>query len=165
MALTTPFDRFWAAYPPRPENPKKPARDQFDRLLKAGFAADDLVRAAEAYGAFVRQAKKDLTFVPHARTWLCQRRFEDYLEGSDEKADGPLDAPAEAHPLAWLQPMVGSEAWASWISPLQADVSVRPVVITARTGFALSRVMRDYGAEIRARYGEPDWRVAERQAP
>lgn len=150
------FERFWAAYPRRPENPKAAARAVFGRLLLAGVDPEAIVAGAAAYAALCRREAKDPKFIPHARTWLSQRRFEDYQD--EAPASAPAGEPSpEPHPLAWLLAEIGEEAWRSWIAPLRVETTADGARVVARTGFALDRVRRDWGRRIETHYGQVVW--------
>lgn len=88
------FEAFWKAYPPRPGNPKAAARAQWVRLGNLGALPplETILTAVKAYAAHVRREKIGLEFVAHARTWLSQRRWEDWAP----YADTPLFAPTPA---------------------------------------------------------------------
>lgn len=154
QAVEEAFGRFWAAYPARPENPRAAARAQFAKLVAAGEAPEALIRAAGAYAAFCAKARKDPLFIPHARTWLSQRRFEDFADAPEQAGAGQ---PVPEHPLAWLAAEIGDAAWASWIAPLQLVADDAPAAVLARTQFALDRVRSSWGGLIRARYGQVVW--------
>lgn len=71
------FERFWEAYPKRGgANPKKPARDKFERAVKRGADPEALVAAAASY-AEVMADKVGTEFVAQAVTWLNQERWND----------------------------------------------------------------------------------------
>ena len=145
------FDGFWAAYPCRPDNPKAAARQVFERRVREGADPDAIVGAAGRYAAHCAATQLDSKFVPHARTWLAQRRYEDF-------ADVPAQAapqPDPEHPLAWVKAEIGEARWASWISPL--TLAGDPPVITALTQFALDHVRDEWGYLLRRRYGAVGW--------
>ena len=85
------FERFWAAYPRRPDNPKAAARQVFERRIRAGADAEAIVGAAGRYADQVAATKLDPKFIPHARTWLSQARYEDYPEDVPAPADETVD--------------------------------------------------------------------------
>ncbi|MGI8839729.1 MAG: hypothetical protein ACR2F8_02925 [Caulobacteraceae bacterium] len=154
--LTDAFDRFWAAYPPRPDNPKAAAREVFLRRVREGADPEAIVRAAGRYSALVGRLRTDSAFVAHARTWLSQRRYEDFPE-----PPAPAPAPAtEAHPLAWLAAEIGEAAWKSWIGPLRVDGAT----VTAPTRLALETAAGRWGRAIEARMGEVAWKVRTRES-
>jgi hypothetical protein len=157
--LSEAFEAFWAAYPRRPENPKAAARLVFERRVREGADADAIVRAAGVYAQAMVAAKKDAAFIPHARTWLSQRRYEDYFE--DALASAPASAePSPEHPLAWLKNDIGDAAWSSWIAPLQLLQTVDQVLVIARTQFALDHVKREWGYLVRRHFAaEVSWAV------
>ena len=73
------FADFWDAYPYRRPNPRALAEAAFAAAVKAGAKPADLVAAAVAYAAECKAKGVAEAFVVHARTFLAQRRFEDYL--------------------------------------------------------------------------------------
>lgn len=152
------FDRFWSADPYRKENPKAPARLVFAKLLDEGEDAEALVAAASRYAAFCAAEKIKSTFIPHARKWLNQRYFEDYMTDADAPASAP-SGPNPEHPLATLYAVVGEGAWLSYFAPLAIDTSVSPARITAATRYALDKLQRDYGRQIEAVLGAVTWEV------
>lgn len=162
------FERFWAAYPRRPDNPKAAAREVFVRRVREGADAEAVASAAGRYADACRKSGLDLKFVPHARTWLSQRRYEDFLE-----ADVPASAPAKDascepspdHPLAALREAIGDAAWRSWIQPLTVtQPESGGARIESRNRFALQRVERDYGALIEGVLGPVAWSVSGRNS-
>jgi hypothetical protein len=158
-AILEAFEGFWAAYPSRPDNPKAPARLVFERRVREGADADFIVRAAGRYAAFCASAKKDPEFLPHARTWLSQRRYEDYPDAPDS----PPEAETPEHPLAWLKAAIGEASWKSWIAPLDVLHAAHPVLIIAQTQFALDHVKREWGYLIRAQMGaDVGWAVKQK---
>lgn len=73
------FELFWKLYPKRlGDNPKQPARKAYERAIKAGADPDDIEQGIRRY-AFMCQTtgKLNTEFIPHATTWLNQRRWED----------------------------------------------------------------------------------------
>ena len=149
--LSEAFEAFWAAYPRRPDNPKAAARLVFERRVREGADAAEIVGAAGRYAAFVVAQKIDPPFIPHARTWLSQRRYEDYPV--DVQASAPVE-PSPEHPLAWLKGQIPVSAWASWIAPLQVlSAGDEPARIIAKTDFALRYVKSEWGYLFRAHYG------------
>ena len=74
------FAQFWAAYPTRPGNPKKPALEVWLRLEKqrALPPVEIMVAAAQAYAVSIRRDKTEAKFIAHARTWLNQERWKEF---------------------------------------------------------------------------------------
>lgn len=74
------FELFWACYPKRSgANPKAEARKVWDKMLSKGQLPpmEELLRATQIFASQCGREKITGTqFVPHARTWLNQRRFE-----------------------------------------------------------------------------------------
>lgn len=119
-SLRTDFEAFWNAYPVRSPNPRALAETAYARAVAAGAIPADLVRAADAYAAEVRQRGIGQEFVVHAATFLRQRRHEDYLRApiaeaprrtaSTDEIDHPLwhrvrDQVSEGDFRRWLQPL------------------------------------------------------------
>lgn len=73
------FDQFWAAKPDRDgSNPKKPAREKFLRLCKAGKNPDMIIAAVARLSDHHRaRGSYGTCYVPQMVTWLNQARFED----------------------------------------------------------------------------------------
>ena len=163
MSATLPqiraaFERFKAAYPKRPENGWAPAGLAFDKLVKAGVAPDLMIRAAAAYAAFTAANVADPKFIPMAKRWLAERRFEDFLEEAPASACEPSPEPPPAHPLAWLQGQIPEASWRSWFATLDLDEG-SPVTVIAPTQFALNHVKGEWGYLLRRHYGDVVWAV------
>lgn len=153
------FALFWAAYPVRADNPKKPALVAFAELVARGVEAEALVRAAKAYEAFVRSSGMDRKFVPHARTWLNQERFDDYLTAPGSSDLAP-SGPNPKHPLAALYVQVGEAAWRSYFEPTTVEIGPDATVVTTATAYARDKLQRDYGRDISELLGFPIiWKV------
>lgn len=161
-AVQTAFDALMKAYPARGDNPRAPALVVFARLIAEGDDAEMMVKAAGRFAAVLKAEAREARMIPHTRTWLSQRRFEDYL--TDDQASAPT-GPKPDHPLFWLAAEIGDAAWMSWIAPLTVEKGkwgYDPcMVVRAPTLFALKRVQQDYGDMIRAQLGvETQFRLA-----
>jgi len=152
------FDRFWKAYPYRAENPKAPARVVFARLLKEGVCPEALIAAAGRYARFVEEQKIKSIFIPHARKWLNQGYFEDFMTDPDVPASAPA-GPSPEHPLAALYTHVGEGPWASYFAPLTIEISEAGATLTAATHYARTKLERDYGDLIERALGPVTWKV------
>lgn len=87
------FEEFWLAYPPRGRTPK---RTNKAGALKAWEKLDMLDRQAAFDGLLT--ARKDRgwlepAYIPHASTWLNQRRWEAESESAAETPDGDAELP------------------------------------------------------------------------
>lgn len=162
------FARFMADYPDRPVNPRAPAKAMFARLVREGEDPEFLIRAAGLYARDMKAAAVRPTFIPHARTWLSQRIFDDYRDAADVPAPADEAQPAPEHPMAghpmdWARAHVTPGAWTSWFSRLSVEMAppgvVRPTLITAPTAFARDRVQQEYGHLIRRQFGTVQWRI------
>lgn len=89
------FEQFWRSYPTRKphQNPKKPARQKFDAALKRGVRFADIQRGVENFARYVEQEHTDPKFVPQAKTWLGQERWQGCQEAPE---------PAKAADGGWL---------------------------------------------------------------
>lgn len=118
-SLRSDFDAFWQAYPPRRPNPRAMAETAFLQAVAGGVLPSDLVVAATAYAAEMKRQGVAEAFIVHARTFLAQRRFLDYLAAPAEvaKAQAPE---ANDHPL-WLPlaTRIPAADFRRWIEPLQ----------------------------------------------
>jgi hypothetical protein len=160
LAVQDAFARFWAAYPPRADNPKKPALKVFAQLVEDGADPEGLIRAAAAFAFHVKAKGFDPKFTPHARTWLAQERFEEWMATEvPASAQARASGPNPEHPLARLYGRIGEAAWASYIAPLVITVSFPGARIEAPTRFALDRVRQNWGADIEAQLGRVLWAV------
>lgn len=156
-AVRAAFDRLMKAYPARGDNPRAPALVVFARLVMVeGEDAEVLIAAAGRFAAVLKAEAREARMIPHTRTWLSQRRFEDYL--SDVPASAPA-GPSPEHPLFWLAAEIGDAAWMSYIGPLVLERSGNTNRIEAPTQFALSRVRDSWGRLIQARIGAVLWAV------
>lgn len=159
-ALLDLFDRFWSAYPKRPENPRAPARAVFVKLFEAGEDMPAVVGAARRYAEACRAAKKDPQFIPHARKWLHQRHFEDYLIDADAPASAQATGPSPDHPFAFMAAEIGEAAWRSYLALVQVDDGPAGLIATVPTAFARDHIAKaGWAAQIEAELGEIDWRV------
>ncbi|WEK38656.1 MAG: hypothetical protein P0Y50_08830 [Candidatus Brevundimonas colombiensis] len=158
-AVQAAFDRFWAAYPPRRDNPKKPALKAFVQLVTDGAEPEALVRAAGAFAAHVKSKGFDAQFTPHARTWLAQERFEEWMTTEVPASAQRAAGPNPEHPLAPLYPQIGAAAWASYVAPLTITISFPGARIEAPTRTGLDRLRQNWGREIEAQLGRVMWAV------
>lgn len=147
------FDAFWRAYPPRSPNPRKLAEAAFLRAVVAGVAPSDLVAAATAYAAEVKRKAVAEDYIVHARTFLAQQRFLDYLTPA---APEPMREIAIDHPL-WLamKNRIGTTDFRRWIEPLVV-VSHREgdaALLQAPTRFHRDWVRQHYDLVLKASLG------------
>jgi hypothetical protein len=75
------FEEFWKAYPHRGEasDPKKPAKEKFDRAVKRGADPVAIIAGAKRFAEIERRAGRAGTEkCAQAMTWLNQERWNDY---------------------------------------------------------------------------------------
>lgn len=154
-----PFTAFRAAYPVRVPNPWAPARIAFLKIVKSGIPAADLIAAAGRYAAECKALKIAPEFIPHARTWLSQRRFEDYAGAAE---DAPIAPPADdlADDPCWraLKGRVSREAYRSWLLPCRITVAYTGggeafLCVEAPGKFIASEVRRQFEDDLKIAYG------------
>jgi hypothetical protein len=77
------FLEFWKAYPKRQgSNPRKPAFEKWQRLVKSGIDPGKITAAVKA-GAGFDGKKVGTEFIPQAIKWLNDQRFDDYEPPSE----------------------------------------------------------------------------------
>lgn len=144
------FEAFWRAYPARRPNPRAKAEARF--AIAAGqVRAPDLVAAAEAFAAECRTMKIDGPFVPHAATWLSERRYLDYPPFAALAA--PLH-PSESEPdHAWwptFRGRLGAYDFKVWIPQLSVltHTEAETALVEAPTRFHADYVKQHYGSLV-----------------
>lgn len=89
VAYSDEFERFWRTYPPLEGNPKEPAFAEFQKAIADSVMPETIIDAARRYAA--ASSKTGAAKVAHARTWLHQKRWNDW---ADAPKAGPGPAPA-----------------------------------------------------------------------
>lgn len=90
-ALLADFERFWAEYPRK--DSRASAQREFLRIAPDEATVDRMIARVRASRASAQWLKDGGEFIPHGRTWLHQRRWEDETTAVPPK-------PAEAIKLA-----------------------------------------------------------------
>lgn len=76
------FEEFWAAYPRRPNNPRKAAMAAYKKALASNVSVKHLLTAAQAYASFMEG--ENPKFVAMASTWLNGERWNnDYTKNGE----------------------------------------------------------------------------------
>jgi hypothetical protein len=145
--------RLRAAYPKRTgPDPTSLAKAIFADLVKIGEDAEGLIAAAARYTA----TKPDPKFVPQLKTWLRQRRFEDY--GPEAEPAPAIALDADHHPFRGLVDRVGIGRWATWFKPLRLERDGELSVVIAPSKFHADRVRADFGTVLSDILGEMEIR-------
>lgn len=150
--LRQQFDAFWAAYPPRRPNPRALAERAFVAAIGAGIRPEDLVAAAQGYAAECRRKGIAEDFIVHARTFLTQRRFEDYLRAPE----APIAAVAEAAPdhVLWdvLAGKMPAAEFRMWIAKLAVMgwIPGETGILIAPTRFHRDWVRQHHAVQLQA---------------
>lgn len=156
------FARFWAAYPRRPGDARHMALVNFAKLVKGGVPAEALIASAGVYAKHIADSAIAPTFIQQAKTWLNQRRFEDFPAPAPS-APGP-EGPDD-HPLAWLRAGMSEGDFRAWILPLRVENRDGALCIIARTSLARDRVRNAWGRAIAEQLGEVSWIVERTPQP
>lgn len=86
------FDEFWNVYPHRGKlpDPKKPAREKFERKVRDGTDPQEIIAGAKRYAELVSAEGIEERLVCQAVTWLNQERWNDAppvkVETDEERA-------------------------------------------------------------------------------
>ncbi len=94
------FEAFWAAYPKRPGNPKKPAKLKYTAARKRGVSHETIMAGVNAYAQ--TRANEDPKFTKLAETWLNKECWETDCSPPDDK------------------PALDTEAGGKWLDELLA---------------------------------------------
>jgi hypothetical protein len=107
------FEGFKQAYPKREgSQPWQPAKAAFERAVRNGETVARIIAAARKYAAECDRTKITSTEkVAQALTWLNQKRWTDYLDGTeaDLKRRAEADLMMEARGYFWEGPEVGGK--------------------------------------------------------
>jgi hypothetical protein len=160
LALAAAFARFWAAYPKRRPNPKALAEHEFAKLAGEGVDPERLVAAAAAFAAECTRLGTQAAFVPHARTFLAQRRFSDYLEplagrhfaSMDDVTPPPSELKGDPR-LRGLALEMSQAKYDTWIAPLALEARGCGVAVIAPTAMHRDWVRNHYGDLLRRTLG------------
>lgn len=152
------FRRFWAAYPKRRPNPRYEALRAWDALLRSGEDAEALIGAAGRFAAEILAQAPDPKFIPHARTWLAQRRFEDYTaEPSPDARIVPIQGVVDDR----LNRVMTPAEQRNWLAGLRIKGNTAVVTVVSR--FAATEVPRRWGEAIQRALGVEDLRFEVRR--
>lgn len=84
------FDEFWDEYPRK--TGEKTAQTSWQKAVDAGTSPDVLAACAHNFREEMQGVDKQ--WIPHASTWLNQRRWLDFQETSSSQAPRPMDCEA-----------------------------------------------------------------------
>lgn len=120
------FEEFWKAYPRRGEasNPKKPARQKYERAVKAGADPDQIITAARRFREIERKAGREGTkYIPQASRWLNEQRWNDYPPAV---ADVPIVLVHGAALQGGIYVMADTPEWEAWCRYLRQQGKTTP---------------------------------------
>lgn len=83
------FEAFWKKYPRRKGTSKQDARRKYAQAVKDGARPEQLGAALEEQKTMWANEQREVTKIPHAATWLNQRRWEDADDNWSVQATGP----------------------------------------------------------------------------
>lgn len=95
------FDEFWAAYPKRPNNPKKPAKLKYMAARKRGVSHEEIMQGVKEYAE--TRVNEDPKFTKLAETWLNKECWQD-----DYSVYGSKPQQAEDDSQKWLDEIVAA---------------------------------------------------------
>ncbi|WP_110930923.1 DUF4373 domain-containing protein [Paenibacillus bouchesdurhonensis] len=76
---TPEFESFWTEYPRKIE--KQDAAKTFNKIVKEGEDHAVIIQCAKNYKAECKRLKTEQRYIKHAKTFLNEGRYKDYLEG------------------------------------------------------------------------------------
>ncbi len=151
------FERFWKAYPKREGNPKFPAWKEWEKAQKQSLAEpDQIIAAALRYAQHLRQPDNSWLTPAHARTWLHQRRWEDYSE--QDQATPPEMPRINATDADWkralyqLSKEIGAPAFNAWFS--EALFLAQPYEMIVKSQFFKDRIASNYQPRLEQLLGK-----------
>ena len=149
------FEQFWSAYPKRAGvNPKAAARKIWDRLVKFKQLPpmeEMLVRTRAYCNECTKTKIYGTSFVPHARTWLSQRRFEpdDVVVTNVVSTEHPMVLPAGYEDAARaLIKQIGSAKYQAFFGKAKWSNGGNVIKITASSRFDAQTIAMNYQEEL-----------------
>ena len=80
------FEIFWKEYPNRPNDNKFGASQKFNLVMRnKEITFENLINKTKIFAK--SQTGKDEKFIPHAKTWLSQKRFNDVEQTNQRKTN------------------------------------------------------------------------------
>ena len=80
------FEIFWKEYPNRPNDNKFGASQKFNLVMRnKEITFENLINKTKLFAK--SQSGKDEKFIPHAKTWLSQKRFNDVEQPKQRKTN------------------------------------------------------------------------------
>ena len=80
------FEIFWKEYPNRPNDNKFGASQKFNLVMRdKEITFENLINKTKLFAK--SQSGKDERFIPHAKTWLSQKRFNDVEQTKQRKTN------------------------------------------------------------------------------
>lgn len=138
------FEQWWSHYPKRPNNPKQPAWEVWQRFEKAGTLPPlaEMIAAAERYGDLMKRERVEPKFIAHARTWLHQRRFEEFIvvDGAPTGSKKAQEKPALPAILSPVFDRVGAHWWNERFHECEFEDDGEFLLIRTPHRFFMSRV-------------------------
>jgi Helix-turn-helix domain len=153
------FEEFWKVKPSRGErdNPKKPAREKFNAAVKHGADASAIIAGAKVWAYAVAKNGTDPKYVPMAKTWLHQERWNT----EQQSVTGPVESQAE---LTAVNSDVADQFESFWASypesenPTAKDVARQLFIAAVAKGADpnwIARGAKAYDRGVASRQTEP----------
>jgi uncharacterized protein YdaU (DUF1376 family) len=153
LARAEEFEVFWEAYPKRPGDPEAQAEWAWQEMLQGdGLPPLAEILAAIKRWAAARAATGDEALTPYARTWLLEKRWQDW----------PAPPPPEPHKRDWadaypdtwgkLKAATTPNEWAFWLG--KCTINGLAHVLYTPDNLTREKVEQKYGTQIRAMFGD-----------
>lgn len=166
LPIQDDFDIFWAAYPKRPGNPKAPAREEWAKLTKTGALPplERMIQAARAYTMHcVKHSTLNSNYVAHTRTWLHQKRWEEWAPPAALGENPGTRQAVDILPLGFediarrVIDRFGVLVWRGWFGKAQWSRDDQGLVITVQGRFDAHKIQTDFAEAIEAMSGQGVW--------
>ena len=107
MSYTDEFEKFWTIYPAK-RGGKIAASRSFDKAVRQGVPAEEIIVGAEQYRAHCLREETAFKYIAHATTYLNQGRWEDEYAAPEAP---PYVSPAESQRKMRLQAFEIKGVW------------------------------------------------------
>ena len=154
------FAAFWAAYPQRPGNPKFEARKEWIKLAKLGVLPelDQMLSAVKKFRAECAKQKTEGCYIPHARTWLHNRRWEAWLPSQIDSSQigGLFDVGTQCPDiLSPVRRLLGPDKWRGKFGHCTFEETESGLRIKTPFRFEVEKIEASYGSLIERLTGKP----------
>lgn len=165
------FFSWWSTYPPKKNNPKAAARAVWLRLGKASLLPplELMLAAGRAFAAHHKKEKTDPKFIPHARTFLHQQQFHDWIRVAPKPVEPPTVGADWADSSALWKPFkdwMVARAPEDWLELFAVGALVEghdERLLRLPNANITNRITRKYEGAIESYFGRPYVRLTDPQ--